>query len=221
MEVKRRLTEKRDPISNFAPGIDFTFDFPDFQAPAARIVSRNIETWGTELLIDYRERQERADTRIEFSGMPYWLRGTYEIARSDAHVISVRYTLTQMAPGAAHRDTETRVQNYLISPFRPLTLDELLLTPNKIEHLADLCRASLLSHRDIPLDRENVIRGTKPDPENFMLFDIGQYAIRFIFREYQVGCYAVGQQYAIIDFQELKDIADPEVLKVIEREGDL
>ena len=220
IEIKRRLREIRPALPDFAPGIDFAFDFPDFQAPAARIVSRNLEAWGAELLLEYRQRQEHADPSIEFSGMPYWLRGTYEIARNDSSVISVRYNLSQMAPGAAHRNTETRVQNYLVSPFRPLTLDELLRTRSKLERIAELCRASLLSQSDIPLQKEDVIRGTTPEWDNFSLFDIGPFALRFIFREYQVGCYAVGQQYVSFGFYELRDVIDPEILDVLSRESD-
>ena len=220
VEIKRCLSEKSDELSDFAPGYDFAFEFPDFREPAARIVSRNIEAWGNELLLEYRERRMEPDSSVAFSGLPYWLRGTYEVVRNDSRVISVRYNVTQMAPGAAHRNTQTRVQNFLLQPFRPLTLDELLQSPDKIHCLAELCRESLLSQRELQLDRENVFSGTTPTPENFELFEIGKYAIRFIFREYQVGPYAIGQQYAAVPFDRLTDVVDPDILNLISHAED-
>lgn len=220
IEIKRCLSEKRESIPDFAPGYDFAFEFPDFQEPAARIVSRNIEAWGNELLLEYRERQKERDPSSEFSGLLYWLRGTYEVVRNDSRVISVGYNLVQMAPGAAHRNTQLYVQNFLVQPFRPLILDELLQAPEGLESLAELCRESLLSQREVQLDRAKVMAGTKPTSENFELFEIGKYAIGFIFREYQVGPYAIGPQHVAIPFDELEGIVASDVLSAISCDDD-
>jgi len=220
VEIKRCLSEQGQEIPEFAPGYDFSFEFPDFCDPAARIVSRNIEAWGNELLLEYRERQKTKDPRVDFAGMPYWLRGAYEVVRKDSRVISVRYTLIEMAPGAAHRATHIRVQNFSVQPFKPLILDEMLSSPESVSELAELCQNELLSQAHIHLDREDVMSGAAARPENFQLFEIGPYAIRFIFPEYQVGPYAVGPQFAVIPFERLREVFDDEILDSISRAED-
>lgn len=220
VEIKRCLFERGQESPELSPGYDFSFEFPDFRDPPARIVSRNIEAWGNELLLEYRERQKTKNPRVEIAGVPYWLRGTYDVVRKDSRVISIRYTLVEMAPGAAHRGTQMRVQNFSVQPFKPLTLDEMLISPESISALAEICQEELLSHTDIRLERNDVLSGAAAKAENFELFEIGKYAITFIFPEYQVGCYAAGLQYAAIPFESLREVFDDGILDSISRADD-
>jgi len=211
VEIKRQIFEEIDS----APGYKFTFQFPDFEEPAARIISKNIEAWGNELLLHFRQRQKADATQRDGDlGIPNWLSGKYEIARRDSHLISIRYRIEQYYSGAAHRSTETRVQNFLVSPFQPLTLEELLQSKESLQHLSDKARTLLLSE-DKGRTESWVVSGTRPEADNFLRFTIGEYGFEFIFAEYQIDCYAAGEQSLFVPFSDLTDIFKNELLEQI------
>lgn len=212
IEMKRFLSETDLSV----PGFRFSFEFPDFNEPAARIVSKNIEAWGNELLLLFRQLQADYQVQPENpSPAPNWLRGKYEIVRRDTRVISVRYAIEQYYSGAVHRSKETRVQNFLIGPFQPLTLEELLAVGDSLQALAVTIRAALLAREDSGRDREWVISGTKPEAANFAHFNIGEYGFEFIFPEYQIDCYAAGEQRLFLAFDQLMGIFKPDILNAL------
>lgn len=57
--------------------------------------------------------------------------------------------------------------------------------------------------------------GTTPEAISTTPFVVGLYGIIFIFAEYQVAGYAQGSPELHLYFSELKDIAKPEILKVL------
>ena len=212
IEIKRRISE----IDKRPHGFTFTFDFPDFKEPTERIVSRNLEAWGNELLIQFRERQEylqssEGDTESSASSR---LRGDYRVVRRDKNVISVKYTLWQYFTGCAHGGHLTRVQNFLLKPFRPITLAELLNDDNKsIITLSAIVRRYLLQDKN--QDREWVIEGTEAKGANFALFNLERYGVRFTFSEYQIACFGVGEQELYVAYDEIMQIMNPSVYRAV------
>lgn len=209
IEIKRQLAETDTSV----PGFRFKFEFPDFNEPAARIVSKNIEAWGNELLLEYRDLQAAYRPDSDYpSTVSSWLRGTYGIVRRDSHVISVLYRIERYYSGAAHRSRETRVQNFLVSPFKPLTLEELLISEESLHSLTEKIRWLLLAG-DKSRSEEWVKSSTRPEPENFQRFTIDEYGFEFIFSEYQIDCHAAGEQALYLQFSELNGIFREDLLE--------
>lgn len=210
VEIKRRIYEV-DPSS---AECFFSFEFPDFVNPVDRIVSKNIEAWGFELLEEFRHSQDAehrgSRTRPEYSIC--WLNGTYKVCRRDLKVISVRYDLEMMGFGAAHRFYETRVQNFFVAPFSPIVLEELLTSPKAMQTLVEAVNVRLMSAGLDPIDVEAAVAS---DAEFFSRFVIDQYGLTFIFDPYFVAAYAAGKQYVHLMFDELTEIFDSEKLEAL------
>ncbi|GAA5140136.1 HNH endonuclease [Alloalcanivorax gelatiniphagus] len=214
VEIRRRIFEKTTEV----PGYTFQFDFPDFEGIAQRIVSKNIEAWGYELLAKFRHYQEtflpvkeENDPEIDsFLKAPSSLSGSYQIIRNDDVVISLEYTLDRFLTGSAHGGRSTRVQNFLISPFQPITPKDLLADNSSLDDLSELVRSRLLSNRQY--SEEWVIRGTEPEERNFSKFILEKDGIQFFFDEYKIDCYASGRQRLWIGFDQFSDIGNLDLL---------
>jgi hypothetical protein len=211
VEIKRRIYE----VESACADCIFSFEFPDLLDPIARMASKNIEAWGLELLAIFRQSQDS-----EYRGFPIrqdypicWLTGSYEVVRRDAQIISVRYDIEMMAFRAAHRARETRVQNFLVDPFTPLLLEDLLASPEAIESLAKVVKKKLLL---LGLSEADVEIGTDPSCGNFSRFIVDQFGFNFMFDEYEVAPYALGQQAAYIEFNELNGVFKSEILSVLD-----
>lgn len=219
IETRRRISEHIDS----SPGYHFNFDFPDFLNVAERIVSRNIEAWGYELLVQYRERQEMAELQeqgikdqsiepeiAEFFSSSSRLIGDYRVVRRDEYIISVKYEIYRYYTGAAHGGVTTRVQNFLLKPFSPLTLEVLLGDSDRLPMLADFLRGKL-EKRGL-YDTNWLGTGTEAKIENFERFNIENYGIRFTFDEYQIDSFSAGKQELSVSFDELASVCDPDII---------
>lgn len=214
VEIKRRIYT----VDASDPGIYFDFEFPDFCNPDVIIASKNIEAWGNELLASHTETAEDNKKDAITSGYCRGanLTGRYEVNRRDEHVLSVRYNI-QGFLGGAHGYSETRAQNFLLTPFSPLTLDYLLIDDNCLHKLSELIRAKFA--KELPeFNGEWLTSGTSSESITSTPFIIGRYGITFVFAEYQVACYALGSPEIHIAFHELEDIAKPEILHVLNEE---
>jgi hypothetical protein len=116
---------------------------------------------------------------------------------------------------AAHRNTETRVQNFSINPFQPITLQALLESEEQLVQLSSIVRAELLSPHEPKRDSYSVMLGTEPLFKNFAVFNLGEYALEFTFEEYQLGGYAEGRQRIYVPFDMLKPIIKPDIFDMI------
>lgn len=207
IEIKRRIYEV-DPASS---DCIFTFEFPDFVNPMTRIISKNIEAWGYELLAAFHLSQdaEHRKNPIKLDYPVCWLIGHYQVIRRDASVISVLYDVEQMAFGAAHRSHETRVQNFFVSPFAPVSLEELLISPEAVKPLERAVRKKLI---DSGLDVTDVELGAASEIDKFARFVVGYYGFTFYFDDYEVASYAQGRQHVEFEFDELVGIFKPGLL---------
>lgn len=222
VETRRRLSE----FNEEEPGYSFEFDFPDFREPVERIVSRNIEAWGYELLAEFRGMQDeyvpypRDPEDKELGGAPpqSMLEGNYNVVRRDTKVISVKYVIDRYYSGAAHGGRTTRVQNFSVRPFRPLTLEYLIGGDKNLPEFARFIRGKLAEQKDY--DQKWLVSGTEPKFSNFSHFNIENYGLTFTFSEYQIDCFAAGEQQLFVAFHELKDFIESEVIRQIDA-GDL
>ncbi|MBK8134172.1 MAG: HNH endonuclease [Gammaproteobacteria bacterium] len=217
VEIKRKITDNE----NVGIAAGFDFEFPDFPDPAARIVSRTIECWGNELLLQYTPAKSASYDDLDWDrNLFVWLRGRYEIERRDKYVISVQYTVELFPYRAAHRATEIRVQNFLISPFLPLTLAQILIPINGIVELAKQSQAAL---REIYSDpsRDFDSPGLDAKEENYELFTIGTEGMSFHFSDYQVGSYAEGRPTVFLPYSSLESVVRKEILDVVVQRDDI
>lgn len=215
IETRRRMKEE----NHGTPGFSFQFDFPDFPSAVERIVSRNIEAWGYELLASLQDTQENNDSDASVADYPLshlknQLDGHYQIIRRDGRVISIRYTIDYYHSGAAHGGRSTRVLNYSLKPFNPITLEYVLGDITRLPNLADHIRQKLAETGRY--DTDWLITGTQPTLENFSLFNIEQYGLTFTFPEYSIACYAEGEQRIWVSFYELAPFCDPKAIASIE-----
>lgn len=213
VEVKRRIYSI-DPTN---PEIYFDFEFPDFCNTEVIIASKNIEAWGAELL---KWHTSTAETNKEdavthgYNLLGTYLMGRYDVNRRDESVLSVRYTIHGYL-GGAHGYKETRAQNFLLSPFSPLTLDYLLIDEDCLDSLSNLIRQKFCETPPGHVD-EWITSGTTPEAISTTPFVVELYGITFIFAEYQVASYAQGSPEIFLSFDELNGIAKPDILKALE-----
>ena len=214
VEIKRRIYK----IDINHPEIYFDFEFPDFCNADVIIASKNIEAWGTELLnwhTDLAESNKKEAIDDGYTRGAY-LVGRYDVIRRDGHVLSVRYNI-QGYLGGAHGFTETRAQNFLLSPFSPLTLDSLLINSQCLNKLSDLIREEFKNQHP-RFKGESLMGGTSPSLIESTPFIVGQYGLKFMFAEYQVGAYAQGNPDIHLSFYQLSEICKPEVLKLLDED---
>ncbi|ELP98337.1 endo-1,4-beta-xylanase [Pseudomonas syringae BRIP34876] len=216
VESRRRMIEE----NSGQPGFTFQFDFPDFPSTVERIVSRNIEAWGYELLAGLQDSQEQAEIDYPNEDNPFGrlkseLFGSYRVVRRDERVISIEYTVDFYPSGAAHGGRETKVVNYLLKPFNPITLEYLLGNMERLPELSEFLRQKLA--RTGGYDLGWLATGTAAIAENFSLFNIESYGITFTFSEYQIACFAAGEQKVWVGFDEIRHICDSKVIALIEK----
>lgn len=212
VEIKRRIYS----IDVSEPEFYFDFEFPDFCNKDVIIASKNIEAWGVELLEAHNStietnKKDAVDNGCDCRGT--YLVGRYEVKRRDSNVLSVRYTINGFL-GGAHGYRETRAQNFLLSPFTPLTLDYLIIDEESLGKLSALIRQKFLKQSP-EFNGDWVISGTTPEYLAVTPFVVGQYGIDFIFSEYQVACYALGSPEIHVSFYELDGIAMPEIITIL------
>jgi hypothetical protein len=209
IEIRRKI-QTADPSNSEC---SFSFEFPEFLDSDLRLISRNIEAWGKELLQEFNEAQDRHHRgRSSNYEVPLqWLIGTYEIIRRDLKVISLIYKIQGMYFNAAHRWTQKKPQNFFVNPFSPITLSEILDSEESIQFLARALRVKLASE-NCDLDEQGIVAGTQPNEDCFSCFTIDDRGIEFIFGDYQLGGYAAGERSAFISLEELEGILKPEVL---------
>ncbi|SDV04797.1 HNH endonuclease [Pseudomonas mucidolens] len=212
VEVKRRIYT----IDTNHPDTYFDFEYPDFCNADIIIASKNIEAWGNELLDSHNSTAENNKKHAIDNGhfnLGNYLIGRYEVSRRDAYVLSVRYTI-QGYLGGAHGYRETRAQNFLLSPFSPLTLDNLLISEAHLNNLSELIRDKFAEN--LPEFRgEWLISGTATDSIISTPFIVERYGIVFIFAEYQVAGYALGSPEIHLSFFELNGIVKPDILTLL------
>lgn len=223
VEIRRRISETVDGTDR-TPGYKFEFDFPDFPTPTQKIVSKNLEAWGNELLSKFRSDNDFTDhfhngavldeELSAFFSIPHRLKGVYRVVRNDPTIISLEYKIHSYYSGAAHGGITTRVQNFFVNPFSPITITDLLDTGKTLEDFSNFIRSALRSTGYY--DESWMLGGTEPIEENFSRFLIGNYGVEFIFEEYQIASYAEGRQILPINYYDLREIFNPELIKKLE-----
>jgi hypothetical protein len=188
------------------PGYEFQFEYPTFREPDLAPVTVELEAWANQLLQEHRcEHTLDEVSTSEIMGGPNELSGAFEIARSDATVLSIKFRLIRYRTGAAHSTGATITKTYVRNPLYRLELRNLFAP--KSDFLNALSR---ISHERLSQgenrDEEWVLRGTAPDLKHFRAFNVTKKGIVLTFDEYQVDCFAAGPQIVEIPAAELRSL---------------
>ncbi len=208
VEIKRHI----HCIDTTHPEIYFYFEFPEFCNQDV-VASKNIEAWGIELLEWHNTMVSQYKKDAIESGriiLGVYLTGRYDIHRRDSTILSVRYTIEGFL-GGAHGYIQTRVQNFLLNPFTPLTLDYFLISESSLVELCGILRRKI--EEEYPyLSGDWLTAGTIPSAISSTPFVVGSDGVLFMFAEYQVGGYAQGSPEIHLSFYELRGIAKSTIL---------
>jgi hypothetical protein len=133
-----------------------------------------------------------------------FLSGSFSVTRLDEALGSIRFNFSSYS-GGAHGSHWTESCNFFLAPYSEFDISGLFLDPSSgLSRLSQLCVEKLLGLNF--LDKDSVLIGAAPAPENYRSFNISQSEILVYFNEYQVGPYAVGQQDVAVPISAFSDL---------------
>jgi len=123
-------------------------------------------------------------------------------------IISIRFSSQGYVGGMAHPYHHHFVLNYDLNSNQQLELG-MLFNPGAdyFTILSNYTQMTLLK-RHLP-DKEMIIEGTAPKPENFRNWNIKPNGLLITFDEYQVAPYVNGTQTVLVPYSVLKSIINP------------
>jgi Protein of unknown function (DUF3298)/HNH endonuclease len=125
--------------------------------------------------------------------LPGTVTSSYEISCFTEEIVSIRYSIFQFSPGAAHPNHLTAVTNVQMGPLISLNFTDLFDSMQPyLKNISRFCVTSLAEQKELTAPSEWIMRGAGPDPKNFSRFNITPVGLMITFDEYQVDCYAAG-----------------------------
>lgn len=130
-------------------------------------------------------------------------------------VITIEYLVSWYGAGAAHPNHYFDTFSFILDPLILISSPQEIFNNDKGQTLQVLqknIREELLtvseSDGESLLDKEHIEEGTKnwSDLKSFVFKETG---IEFLFAPYQVGCYAVGPQSALVPYKTIADFIKP------------
>lgn len=144
------------------------------------------------------------------SGQQSSLTGTYEVARLDHRLASLRLELSSYYAGAAHPSGILHTLNYDLGTGERLELGDLFTEGAPyLQRLSELARERLYAELGDAALPDFVEPGTEPVAENFDGWSLTGQELVVTFDEYQVAPYAAGMPRVSIPFATLRTILDP------------
>ena len=136
---------------------------------------------------------------------------SYEVALAQDDLISVEFTVRSYYQGAAHPNTFSEVVNYDLKNGKELKLADLFKPGAKyLQVLASYCIADLKKQKDRKLLDEEIEKGASADAKNYQNWTITRKGLGIQFDTYRVGPYAVGPQFVLVPYSNLKDLINPD-----------
>lgn len=123
-------------------------------------------------------------------------------------IISVRLSFSGVIAGLAHPYHYHRVLNFNLDTGNVIQLSDLFKPEeNYLSTLSNYTSHFLLKR--LP-NKEMILAGTKPTPENYQNWNLKPHGIVLTFDEYQVAPYVEGAQTVLIPYSALKTILSSE-----------
>ena len=144
------------------------------------------------------------------TGAAWYFQGSFAVSLANAHLISVRFTLTSYT-GGVHEATWTESVNLQTHPIRSLAIENLFSdSAAGMRLLSDYAITQLLIPRDGQTrDEQWVKTGAGPDPTNFTAFNLTSRGVLLTFDAYQVGSYAEGPSEIHVPFSTCYRLIEP------------
>jgi hypothetical protein len=171
------------------------------------MVSKDIAAFKTQESAD--ASQPGNETPAQFQGSTLDIR--YEIRLATDDLISIEFTESSYADGAAHGNSATIVLNYDVKNSRKLALSDLFNSKsNHLSIISAYCIKSLKEqskkNNDSMPDEELIKSGAGPQADNYRAWAITKKGLWITFDPYQVASYAAGPQTVLVPYAALKDL---------------
>lgn len=123
-------------------------------------------------------------------------------------IISIRFSIQGDIAGLPHPFHYHRVFNYDLEVGEKIELADLFKPESDyLQVLSDYTSMRLIRHFT---DKQLVLEGTAPKPENFKNWNIKTNGLLITFDEYQVAPYINGTQSILVPYSALKNIISPD-----------
>lgn len=123
-------------------------------------------------------------------------------------IISIRFSIQGDIAGLPHPFHYHRVLNYDLEVGEKIELADLFKADaDYLQVLSDYTSMRLIRHFS---DKQLVLDGTAPKPENFKNWNIKANGLLITFDEYQVAPYINGTQSILVPYSALKNIISPD-----------
>ncbi len=151
-----------------------------------------------------------------FSDQKNYVGVDFDVERND-EIFAVVYQISSYYSGAAHGTTMNVAKVYTSPDGARVELGDLFANPDYVLRLSQLAEEKLRTlDIDVPQDKtyldEDIwfYEGVAPDEVNFSQFVPTETGLQFIFSDYQVAPFAVGEVRLTIPWEDIEDIMKPE-----------
>lgn len=120
------------------------------------------------------------------------------------HIISIRFSVQGYITGLAHPYSYHRVLNFDLDNNTVLEMSDLFNSQKNFYSVLANYSNQALSRR-LP-NKEMVIQGTAPNPENYKNWNIKPYGLLITFDEAQVAPFGEGAQTVLIPYSKLRGV---------------
>jgi len=194
-------------------GYDLSASYPhlDSRKPEARQFNRWIRHKVLRYVRQFRTRAD-AEQRNKRALQQLWgLELSYDVCYSNERFISLRLSRVLMETGNMHPINYYETINYDLRQGRQLrTLD--IFKRGYLKSFSTYSRKYLREHYVIT-DEDSFNRGTKPNSDNFVDWNIVPDGVLLSFEDYQVGPHSFGQPEFVVPSASLHGVVRQDTLR--------
>ncbi|MGA2296696.1 MAG: DUF3298 and DUF4163 domain-containing protein [FCB group bacterium] len=129
------------------------------------------------------------------------------------NIITFKFNNSSYGAGAAHPMSGSYTYNFNINNGNIIELKDLFKSNSKyLQIISRYCNKELHVKLKENSDDNWINEGSSPTKENYSCYTIKDDGILFTFGEYQVACYADGQQEVLIPYSELSEILNKDII---------
>lgn len=133
---------------------------------------------------------------------------SYTVSLLNYNLLSLEFGVSSYFAGAAHGNFHAETFVFRIDPAYEVKLEDFFSEElNYLEIISDYCTKEIKKQWEEeysePLDDSIWLDGLAPEENNFKTFILTEQAIEFIFPPYQVGPYAWGTRFVVLEYYKI------------------